>query len=59
MEKEIPSAPPLDLIALPAYHDINSELKQLIESLGKMTNYEAKITNVILRLCLHKPMKSN
>jgi len=34
------------------------ELKQLIESLGKRTNDKEKITDVILQLCAHKPMKS-
>ncbi|QKJ61742.1 ATP-binding protein [Flavobacterium sp. M31R6] len=64
-EEEILSALPLDLSALPPAlsalpleDDIPSELKQLIESLGKRTNDKEKITDVILRLCAHKPMKS-
>lgn len=52
------SAPPLELSAPPLENDIPAELKQLIESLGKRTNDKEKITNVILQLCAHKPMKS-
>ena len=64
-EEEILSALPLDLSALPldlsappSDDDIPAELKQQIESLGKRTNDKEKITNIILQLCSHKPMKS-
>ena len=57
-EEEILSALPLDLSAPPSDDDIPAELKQQIESLGKRTNDKEKITNIILQLCSHKPMKS-
>lgn len=56
-DEEPLSAPPSSLSALPPDDDIPNGLKKLIESLGKRTNDKGKITNIILLLCTHKPMK--